>query len=165
MAYPRHRRSRAHKFFIRTAGDITLSSAALTWTDLPTITTSWDASLQAQVGDTLEASISGVIDAAAVISYFDVQTIVASTPTNSFGSQTTVANANKGVVGWYCAINVLNNLSGSAMYAVVAGDISGGLVTCRLRQQQASTTTRNLHATVDYPLQFSVKNLGPPSAH
>lgn len=160
MAYPRHQRARDFKVFTRTAGDITLS-ANLVWTDLPTIGTTWDITLQANTGDVLLAGISGVVDTASVVTFFDVQTIVSGTATNSFGSQTTVINANRGVMAWYCAINVLNNLGGSAMYTVVAGDIVSGGVTCRLRNENASATTRNLHATVDYPLQFWIRNLGP----
>ncbi len=160
MSYPRHQLSRSFKVFRRTAGDLTLTANAV-WADLPTIGTTWDISLAAQVGDVVEAGLSGVVDSAVVITYFDVVTIVAATATNSFGSGTAVANANKGVMAWYCATTVLNNLAGSILYPLVAGDISAGAVTVRLRTQNATATTRNLHATVDFPLAFWAKNLGP----
>ena len=165
MTYPRFQRSRDFKTWIRTAGDLTLNSGAAVWADLPTIGTTWDTALAAQTGDVLEANLSGIIDSAAVIAYFDVVTIVSAAAVNSFGSQTAVANANKGVMAWYSAISVLNNLSGPAFYTLVAGDLSGGLVTCRLRYQTLTATNRNLHATVDYPLQFTVRNLGPVDPH
>jgi hypothetical protein len=146
--------------FRRTAGDITLNANAA-WADLPTIGTTWDITLAAQVGDVIEAGLSGVIDSAVTISYFDVVTIVAGVATNSFGSGTTPANANKGVMGWYCATTVLNNLTGSVLYTLASGDLSAGLVTVRLRSQNSNATTRNLHGTVDFPLAFWAKNLGP----
>ncbi len=159
MAYPRFQRSRDFKQFTRTGGDLTLNSTS--WADLPTIGTTWDATLPAEAGDILEAGLSGVIDSAAVIVYFDVQTIVSGSALNSFGSRAAVATANKGVAAWYCAVSVLSNLAGGVMYPVVAGDLTSGSVTVRLRYLSSAATARNLHATVDYPLHWYVKNLGP----
>lgn len=160
MAYPRYQAARSHKFFRRTAGDLTLNSNGV-WADLPTIGTTWDVTLAAQVGDVIEAYLSGVADSAVTNSFFDVHTIVATVATTAFGSGVAVSNTNKGNMGWYTAVSAVAVLTGVCRYTLQAGDISAGLVTVRLRYQNSSATTKNLHATADYPLQFGAKNLGP----
>ncbi len=159
MGYPRHQRARDFKHFLRTAGDLTLNSAV--WADLPSIGTTWDITLTAQTGDTVLCGLSGLVESAATIQLFDVQTIVSTVATNSIGTQAAVSNSNGGVTGWYGATGVVVPVGGSAMYALVAGDIVTGTVTLRLRYRQSSAVNRTLNATAVYPLHFSARNLGP----
>lgn len=156
MSYPRFQLARSHKHFTRSVGNLTLNSS--TWADLPTIGTTWDAVLSAQVGDTIEAGVSGVLGAENVQIHFDVATIVAGVVTNYFGSGT-VSNA--GVCAWLAEAVQTTNIGGSAMRTLVAGDISAGTVTLRLRYRGSAATSRTLYASADLFFQFFVKNLGP----
>lgn len=147
-----------HDFFTRTAGNLTLNSTV--WADLPTIGTTWDITLAAAAGDTIECSLTAVCDSAAVNTFFDVVSIVGGSVTNSFSTGAAPNNSNDGVGAWYMRNGVSQKSAGSFMYALQAGDVSGGNVVLRLRYREDSATNRNLHATALFPLQFTAKKLG-----
>jgi hypothetical protein len=159
VSYPRHRLARAHKFFHRSAGNLTLASS--TWADLPTIGTTWDAVLAAQGGDTIEAGISGVLGSENVQMHFDACTVVAGTVVNYFASGTA---SGAGTLAWLGEGAHTTNIGGSAMRTLVAGDLSAGTVTLRLRYRGSSATSRTLYASSDLWFHFWVKNIGPVDA-
>lgn len=160
MAYPQHRLSRAHKHFARTAGDLTLNSA--TWVDLPTIGATWDLSLRARVGDTIEAGVLGRLGAEAFFTGIDVVTMVAGAFVSSFTTQTTT-RPSVGASIWR-APNSQEGISGSGFYTLTSGDIDGSIVTLRLQYSQASAGNKTLYAgTAVSSFQFFAKNLGPPA--
>lgn len=157
MGYPRHQRARDFKVFTRTSGNLTINST--TWADLPTIGTTWDAVLTAQTGDVIEVCVTGITGAEAVSSYFDVATIVSAAPVNYFA--TAGGASGQGIPG--AVGQALSNIYflGIYMRTLVAGDISAGTVTLRLRYRTNTATDRTIFATADVPLQFWAKNLGP----
>jgi len=158
MGHPRYRLARAHKVTTRSAGNLTLNS-----TNWANVDTGLDITLAAQAGDVLEASLSAVVDANAVILYLDVVTVVSAAPVNSFGKKgaVTAAPLPAGVSSWYCAASVLTMVGAPIHYTAVAGDLASGLVTLRLRYATATATNRILNADSNVPVEFCVKNLGP----
>lgn len=158
MSYPRFQRSRDFKHFTRNSGDLTLNSTA--WADLPTIGTTWDAVLAAQVGDIIECGVSGFWNSQNVVGHLDVATIVSAAPVNYFA--TAGGASGYGVPSWAGVANNQSNAGGSFMRALVAGDISAGMVTLRLRYRTSSAVNKTLYAQTDLPLHFWAKNLGPP---
>lgn len=163
MAYPRSQRSRGFKFFIRNAGSLTLNST--TWVDLPTIGTTWDASLSAQVGDVIETGVSVFYSNEGVQVALDVVSIVSASPVNAWGNQTTPDNASLGVPSWFGETTVNQHSGGSVMKTLVSGDISGGAVTLRLRYRTIIASAKTLTASAACPFHWWVKNLGPVSPH
>lgn len=159
MAYPRYRAARSHKSFLRTAGNLTLNSTS--WADLPTVGTTWDLVLAAQVGDTVEVGLSARIDSEAVELYLDVVTIVSAAAVTSVGNQAAPSSTTRGVSAWTGIPSVVGKAAGSALYTLVSADISSGTVTLRLRYRTSSATNKVLNAVADYPLHFWGKNLGP----
>lgn len=157
MAYPRFQRARAFRGpYLRTAGSLTITSA--TWADLPTIGTTWDATLEAQVGDVLEPSISGMWNDEAYEGHLDVFSIVSAAPVNSYSGAATTA----GAAAWWGRASNVFKVSGSILYVVQAGDIdANGQVTSRLRAKLNSAGSKTLIATTGLPLHFHIKNLGP----
>lgn len=143
----------------RTSGTITLSSNAV-WAN---VDTGLDLTLNAITGDVIEYAISAVASNTAVETYFDVVTIVAGNPVNSFGFDTTPANppTNYGVQAWLCPSSIISPISGSAFRTLVSGDISSGTVTLRLRFANSSATTRPLNAGTPQPLEIWARNHGP----
>lgn len=157
MAYPRSRRSRAHKFVNYSGGNITLSSGA--WANL---STTLDITLSAQPGDTIEASISGLLTAVAENCVFTVATIVSGAVVNVFGAAESVSGMS-GFGGWFAPALAQNSqLSGYIMYSLTAADIAAGNVTLRIRYRNSSGATRILVATAADVFHWSAKNLGPP---
>lgn len=157
MAYPRFQRARDFKFFNRTAGDLTLNSTV--WADLPTIGTTWDATLAAQVGDVIEAGMTGVWNTDVVFSYLDAVTVVGGAVVNHFG---TSAASGSGVESWRGnTSSQFDPIGGSIYYALVAGDISAGTVTVRPRFRTSAAINKVLYASSLNPLQWRVRNLGP----
>lgn len=157
MGYPRHQRARDFKVFTRTAGSLTLNSTA--WADLPSIGTTWDATLTAQAGDTIEVSLTGVTGAEAVSNYFDVATIVSAAPANYFATGGSASG--QGIPGAVGQASVNIYFLGNYMRTLVAGDISAGTVTLRVRYRTNTATDRTIFAVADVPFQFWAKNLGP----
>lgn len=157
MAQPRFQRARAFKFLHYTTGNINLT-VNTNWTN---VNTGLDMAIEAQVGDVLEYSINGLVDTGAGSAGLDVATIVSAAPVNSFANAGAVTTAPPpyGVQGWPILASTSHEVSGSAFYTVVSGDISSGTVTVRLRYQAAGSKT--LYASTNNPLQVAVKNLGP----
>jgi hypothetical protein len=166
MAYPRFRKARAHKFIKRATGsDLSLATTAIT--DLGAATNGpgaagFDIALPAQVGDILEWGFNGLLESAAVVTSFDIYTIVSSSRVNPFGAGLSASlGSTVGVLGWYAVSGRANNLVGSAMYTVQAGDISAGIVTLRPHYAATSSTARTLYCNASDPLMMWAKNLGP----
>ncbi len=145
------------KVTTRSSGNITMNS--VNWANLDT---GMDITLAAQVGDTLEASLFALIGNQAVDTYFDVATIVAAAPVNSFVKRGAVTTAPPPYGNWYALTGAWTNLGVPIHYTVVTGDLSSGLVTLRLRYATLTATNRTFHADgTNYTAEFCVKNLGP----
>lgn len=153
MAYPRYRAARAHKFFTRTAGNLTLNSTALA--DLPTIGTTWDITLAAQVGDVVRVELSGLWGSEVVEAYLDVYSIVSAAAVSSWSGAATSGG------GWYGAAGSNPPVAGTYRRAVTAGDLSSGSITLRPRYRTVTAANKTLFAVGDHPLHFAVDNLGP----
>ena len=143
----------------RTSGSITLSSNSV-WAN---VDTGLDLTLNATTGDVVEYGISGILGAQGVETYFDVVTIVSGNPVNSFCLDTTPANppTSYGIQGWLSFDSIGRALSGSFFRTLVAGDISSGTVTLRLRFANSSATTRSFTANTSQPLEVFACNRGP----
>lgn len=159
MAYPRYRVARTFKFFTRTAGNLTLNSTA--WADLPTIASTWDLTLAAQVGDVIEAGISAVWGAEGVYGSIDVCTVVGGAYISAFGGSATSGSSGSGVGAWNGVTTVNDGAGGGVLRTLTAADISAGTVTLRLRYRTNTATNKTLFASADNSFQFYAKNLGP----
>lgn len=153
--------AKSQKQFSRTAGDLTINPGNTNWANLPTIGTTWDATLNAAVGDQIEAGLVAVLDSAAVNTFFDVVSIVSSAVVNSLSTGTTPSNSNDGVASWFAPASVSSKAGGSIWYVVQSGDLSSNQITVRLRVREDAATNRNLHAAALFPLQFWARNIGP----
>jgi len=158
MAYPRSVRSRSYKTAKRTAGNVTVGAAAFN------VDTALDMTIPAQVGDTLRYAISSRFNASTGSdATVDVGTLVSAAIVNYFGGGMTVG---AGWQGWYCANTTTSQpLTGPAWYTVVAGDLSSGLVTVRLRAIGGGSGAVTINATATSFLAVMVENLGPVSPH
>ena len=145
-----------------TGGNITLNSNQ-TWANLPTIGTAGDLTLNATADDIIECGISALVSNTASSAGFDVVTIVSGSALNSFGVNGAVTTwaANQGMSGWFVSANVEKTISGTATYKLVAGDISAGTVTLRVRSTNSSATTKVLFASSVNQYVWWAKNLGP----
>ncbi len=137
-----------------------MNSAAVAWTNLDT---GMDITIAAQVGDTLEASLSALVGSETVSAYFDVVTIVSATPVNSFGKRGAVETAaGFYIIGWFCSNGVFTPLGAPVHYTVVAGDLVSGLVTLRLRYATSAATNKTFYASgTTHIAEFCVSNRGP----
>jgi hypothetical protein len=152
MAYPRFRKSRAHKSVRITSGDLTLNNASFT------VIAGTLLAVEAQVGDDLIASLSARCGAEAVTLQLDAATIVASAITNHFG----IGGGGTGTSAWYrnSGDTVIMGIGGDTKpYTVQSGDIVSGLVTVQLVFK--ATANKTLYANSNTPLDFWIKNLGP----
>lgn len=158
MSYPRFQLARSFKRAQRTSGNITLNQTAATDVDA-----GLDLILAAQVGDLIEYGISGRTDATASDVGFDVYTWVAGAPVSSFGpGLTTGLAAAAGVPHWYAPASAFRSIEGPMLGPpLIAGDLSGGLVTLRLRYAKSAATAKTLNADAATPLTVWAKNLGP----
>lgn len=157
MSYPRFQRSRDFKFFNRTAGNLTLNST--TWANLPTIGTTWDITLAAETGDTVQVGLSALWGSEAVFGFLDVSTIVSAVAVNALSGAGGVGG--EGMAGWRGAASTAFPIGASPMYTLLVGDISSGTVTLRLRYRTFTAAAKTLYAATDDPLHFWAKNLGP----
>lgn len=158
MAYPRTQRSRAFKHVRRTSGNLILNNTA--WTNLDT---ALDLVLSAQIGDVIEAAFSARWENEAFGVGIDVHSWVSGAAVTAWSSGVAPTGTGLGVRAWYGLGGVAYGVGGSVMNTLVAGDISAGTVTLRLRFRNAAAGNRTLYASADEPLQFSAKNLGPPA--
>lgn len=162
MSYPRFQRARDFKRTVRTAGNVTFG------TTIFNVDTAMDITLTAQVGDAIECSVSGSWNTLATGSdaNLSVATVVSGSVVNYITGLTLVVGS--GVPGWYAPNRNTTAgvssipLTGSAPpYVVVAGDLSGGAVTLRLRGIGGGTGSHVLNAVTATPFWFWAKNLGP----
>jgi hypothetical protein len=142
----------------RTSGNITLNSTG--WAN---VDTGLDLTLNAASGDVVEVAISANIQNQAVEAYFDVVTVVAGSPVNSFGRDNSPANppTSYGIMGWLCGPSVAARLTGGFFRTLAAGDISAGTVTLRLRYATQTATNRTLDAGTANALHWWARNHGP----
>jgi hypothetical protein len=158
MGYPRFQRARNFKFVNRTTGNITLSST--TWSAVDGAG-GLDIVLMAQVGDVLEVGLSAVWNNEAISGYLDVGVLVAGSLVSYIG---TAAVPGTGIEAWYGQPSATSAIGGSQMRALVAGDISSGVVTCRPYGRVNTSGSKTLLAAPSDPFHFWVKNLGPMDA-
>ena len=142
----------------RTAGNITVNSSAA-WANADT---ALDLVLAAAVGDYVEVGISGVWGAAANVGFVDVVSLVGGNPVNSWGvNGAVVANPAtvQGIQSWRGEASVYTGFGGPIGRRLVAGDISGGNVTLRLRVATSTAVDKILYAGTVNPLCWQAKNL------
>jgi hypothetical protein len=104
-------------------------------TDWQDVNTALDLTLTAQAGDILEVGVSGQWSSGGQTAWLDVVTRVSGSPVNSV-AENGAAPANGagfGVDAWFGIAGATHPCSGSVLYTLVSGDISGGTVTIRLR--------------------------------
>lgn len=160
MAYPRSRRSRAHKTVRRTSGNITLAAVGGAPGPFTVIDAALDLAIAAQVGDVLEVHFSALVQPPSTTGCgFNACSMVSGAAVNNYAP---------GIYGhaswWHPQSSTLGNGS-PIFYTVVAGDISSGNVTTRIRYTTDGTGNTTLWASTSFPLEFTVKNLGPPSPY
>lgn len=157
MAYPRFQLARTFKTARRASTSPTY--ALTTWGD---VDTALDLTLAAQVGDMIEVEANGLWgNEASTAHYMDVVTVVSATPVNSFGTQGAVSTTSHGIQAWQAITANYSMIAGGGIYPIVAGDLSSGYVTLRLRRRGETASTKTLYAVADQPFQWWVKNLGP----
>jgi len=112
---------------VRTAGDLTLNSTS--WAD---VNNGLDLVIPAQAGDVLLIAADGRWGNEAVFIGLDAVTVVSGSPVSSVSGS---GASDYGVTGWGAqGLTGLYEPFGAAIqYPVVAGDVSGGNVTLRLR--------------------------------
>ena len=140
-----------------TAGDFTLNSTAAQYAAVTA--TALDLTVAASAGDILEYTISGLVNNAAVAVSFDVMNVTGAT----YWSNGTTTGLTFGQIGWRQLASVEGGVSGSAKNIVAAGDVSGGLVKCRLTYRTDSAVNRILHGgtTGGTSLYVALHNHGP----
>lgn len=142
-----------------TGGDITADADGV-WEDLQN---ALDLTLTAATGDVVEVSISCTAPNTTAVSVnLTAVSIVSASPVNDFATNTTPSDATDGVSGWRLGSSTVSNASGSILYPLQAGDISGGTVTIRFRDRPSSSTNRVVSATAAQPIHTWAKNLGQP---
>lgn len=149
-------------FHRRTAGNITLTGTT-NWSDLTTIGTGADLTLNASAGDLVEASLFMLVDTAVVAMGFDVVTVVGSTKTNSLtsGGAAPAAFSTMTSSGWYVPANLVVGVTGSIFYVLQAGDISSNTVKLRVQYGMGSATNRLMYGSTTNPFMFYARNHGP----
>jgi len=153
MAYPRHQRSRDFKFLRRVGGNLTLTSA--TYAD---VDTTLDLTLAAQIGDVIEYAVLGLFGAENNSANLDGYSVVSGAVVNPWAASGT----GTAYTGWYKPVTASAwPFGGSVMKALVAGDLSAGTVTLRLRGRRDGSTNVSVFGTTDIPLNVWAKNLGP----
>lgn len=168
MAYPRFRRSRAHKLVSRATGtSIVLNSTAIAEVAAATNgpgTGGFDITLEAQVNDVLEVGINALFGNEAVQVCFDIYTIVSSARTNPFGAGLSASNGTtQGLQSWIGFSGSFTGIGTPALYVVQAGDIASGAVTIRPYYVTTTATNKTLFSTANNPFKMYCKNLGPVS--
>jgi hypothetical protein len=160
MAYPRFRKARAHKLLTRTSGDITANST--TWANLDT---GLDMTVPASIGDTIRYGMSAYVNGEAVALAVQPATLVSGALVSWFGGGEPTTTTGTGVSGWFVEASVTGRIGPPVMLVVVAGDISSGKVTVRLRYRTGSASAKTVQASTTTPLQVWMENIGPVSPH
>lgn len=158
MAYPRNRRSRAHKTIKRTAGNYTLTPVGGAPGPFTVIDAALDLVLAAQIGDVLEVHFSALVQPPGTTGFgLNACSMVGGAAVNNYAPGTYGHGS-----WWHPAGSTLGNGT-PIFYTVVSGDISGGNVTTRIRYTTDGSGNTTLWASGSFPLEFTVKNLGPPA--
>lgn len=150
MARPRYLPGRFHKWWVRTAGDLTLNSTA--WAAVPTVAT---LTLPADVGDTLEVVVAGTYGAEAVDAFLDVHT-----GTTYFATAGGASGEGIPLLGGVSG--AATKINGAWHYDVQAGDLASGTVVLALRYRTSSAAAKTLRANANQPLSFRAWNRGLP---
>lgn len=150
MSRPRSLPARFHKWWVRTAGDLTLNSTP--WAAVPTVAT---LTLAAEVGDTLEVLVAGTYGTEAVDAFLDVHT-----GSNYFATAGGASGEGIPLLGGVSG--AATKINGTWHYDVQAGDLASGYVTLALRYRTASASNRTLRANTNQPLLFRAWNRGLP---
>lgn len=163
MAYPRFTRSRQLVKARRTSGNLTLNSTS--WAN---VDTGLDLVLnEVQVGDEIVYGISVTAGNEGVEVYLDVATIVAAAPVNHLGSRgaAPTTSSDYRIGAWRLPSGSYQGIGGTAPpYTVVAGDLSGGTLTLRLRYLSSTAANKTLLASTVSMLDVWAMNLGPAQA-
>lgn len=143
----------------RSSGDVSINSATFTNVD-----TGLDLTVSAAAGDVLALTLMARVHVASGTIFFvaDFHTMVSGSPVNSVAADAAAGTTNAGCPAWSTgtvrtAANGYTHLSGTKLYTVQAGDISGGNVTLRLRAFDGGAVTV---AANDPYLYVAVQNLG-----
>lgn len=157
MSYPRYQAARGFKTARRTAGNV---SSPTGWGNFDT---ALDLVLAAQVGDYIEASVSAFVNSENGEVALDVGTLVSAAIVNVFSTGTTESSTGSGVAGWFQSNSIFNSIGSPILYPLVAGDLSAGTVTLRLRirNTNAPGAGKSIRANAAQPFVWTVKNLGP----
>jgi hypothetical protein len=140
----------------RASTDLTLNS--LNWAN---VDTAMDLVLAADAGDWVEVAASGLWGSENVTGYLDVVTMVGSTVTNSFAENGAVSASSGGITAWRIDGTAVRSFGGSYFYKLVAGDISSGNVTLRLRYRTGTATNKTLFSTTLARFVWFGRNHGP----
>jgi hypothetical protein len=140
------------------AGASSLTNNTTTWADFDN---SLDLVLAASTGDVIEVAISGRWQSDATLGYLDVVSVVSGSPVNSFGLDGAPSNSHGGITGWEGEGGVIMPISGSFFRTLVAGDISSGNVTLRLRRRNASASNKTIFTLTNTPFEWWARNHGP----
>ncbi len=142
----------------RTAGN--LSTASTTWIDFDT---GLDLVLRASAGDVIEVAASGFTNNATSTSLLDVVTIVSGNPVNSFAVDGPPSGFSNGIGAWMSVGGsaTTSAISGSFFRTLVAGDISSGTVTLRLRRRVDTPVSKTILADSNIPFEWFARNHGP----
>lgn len=139
------------------AGTLTINSSTA-WTNYDTAT---DLVLPAAAGDLIECSLSAVWGAEATGGFFDVVSIVGGNPVNCWsldGPPQAPSTPTQGVSAWRGEANKNTEAHGAVARRLVAGDISGGNVTLRLRCGTSGAVNKTVYGTVGQPTHFRATN-------
>lgn len=141
---------------VRTSGNVSINST--TWVD---VDTGLDLVLPAVVGDRVQVGLSGFASNEAVVLYLDVVSVVSSAPVNSWGRDAAPDNGHSGVGAWLTFATSDRKIGGTTdPRPLLAGDISGGNVTLRLRARTFSASARIINADSNGPLRVWAVNFG-----
>ncbi len=146
------------------SGDMTLNST--TWANLGDATSGgagmstamYDLTLAAVSGQWIEVGFLGFWSSEAVTAYMDAGTLVSSSIVHSV----TTGNATDNTLtpgGWEGVASRADQLSGSVIYQLVSGDVSGGNVVLRPIFRTGSSANKTLKGTAIAPFIFWAKAL------
>ena len=152
------------------SGSVVADSNLLTSGDKSLNTIGWqnfdttiDITLAAATGNWVEVGLGAFTAAAVNTLAWDVVTVVGGSPVSSVAGAVAIASRpSNGNPGWYCppsaSTTAMNRtVSGSIMYQLGAGDVSGGNVVLRVQVNPNSTTARSVSANANTPFIFWAK--------
>ena len=143
-----------YKTVRKTANYVLNQTSTTTWFDLDATT---DLVLDAVPGDYILVGVNGTWNNEAPAAYLDVASIVSSAPVNYWGGAG--GTTDTGIGSWQGISSTLSPIGGPITRAVVAGDLSGGQVTLRLRYRLGTASTnKTLLAATGGVLQFWAEN-------